>query len=95
MTPTLLALVDLHLRRGRLSKARDVLGDEAQLCREAFGPSDFYTLGAEACEAHLHHAEGDEGALDELKEVTGRMHEFLGAEHAKTKAAEARLAALL
>ena len=66
-----------------------------QNSRRDFGPSDCDTLAAEACEAHLHHAEGDEGALDELKEVIGRMHEFLGAEHEKTKAAEARLAALV
>ena len=77
------ALVELRREQGRLDEAEQELGTLVADAREGAGPQHFLTLEAEAVAARLRHAQPDGAAAGaaELRDVVGRMGEFLGAAH--------------
>ena len=80
------ALVELRREQGRLAEAEQELGTLVADLRESMGPQRPSTLEAEAVAARLRHAqpEGAAAGAAELRDVGGRMTEFLGAAHQVT-----------
>ena len=79
-------LVELRREQGRLDEAEQELGTLVADARRYWGPQDLDTLEAEAVAARLKHAQPDGAAAGaaELRDVVGRMGEFLGAAHQHT-----------
>ena len=79
-------LVELRREQGRLDEAEQELGTLVADMRRHMGPQHPSTLEAEAVAARLKHAQPDGAAAGaaELRDVVGRMREFLGAAHQLT-----------